>query len=155
MRGPDFARPFILQTDASERGVGAVLTQYDDVGTEHPMANFSQKLLSCEEKYSAIENECLAVKLACRAFRVYLLGRPFTVQTDHRALEWIHRLRENNTCLMRWSLTLQPFQFEVQHWAGHQNSNADTLFRAPPDGENARQNDVAEEGGGGVRDSPY
>ena len=71
---PDFTRPFILQTDASERGVGAVLSQRGvgavlsqrsaEQGEEHPIAFFSRKLLPREEKYSTIEKECLAIKLA-------------------------------------------------------------------------------------------
>ena len=95
LRNQDFVRPFILQTDALERGVGAVLSQKDETGEEHPIAYFSKKLLPREEHYSTVEKECLAIKLAIQAFRVYLLGRKFTIQTDHRSLEWLHRLKEN------------------------------------------------------------
>ena len=63
---------------------------------DHPVAYYSRKLLPREEKYSTVEKECLAVKLGVEAFRVYLLGRPFIVETDHRALEWLDRLKENN-----------------------------------------------------------
>ena len=82
---PDFEKQFILQTDASDRGVGAVLSQLDDKGMDHPVSYYSQKLLPQEEKYSTVEKECLAVKLGVEAFRVYLLGRPFIVGqiTDH------------------------------------------------------------------------
>ncbi|KAL5460206.1 hypothetical protein EMCRGX_G033634 [Ephydatia muelleri] len=61
---------------------------------------------------------------------VYLLGREFTVETDHRALEWLHRLKDSNPRLCRWSLTLQPFKFSVRHKAGVTNGNADALSRA-------------------------
>ena len=111
----DFTRPFTLQTDASDRGVGAVLSQYDDDGLEHPVAYFSRKLLTREEHYSTIEKECLAIKLGVQAFRVYLLGRPFVIQTDHRALEWLDRLKDNNHRLTHWSLVLQPYQFAVTY----------------------------------------
>ena len=94
LRGPNFAKPFVLQTDASERGVGAVLAQVGDDGEEHPIAYFSRKLLPREEKFSTIEKECLAIKLACQSFRVYLLGKKFTILTDHRALEWLDRLKK-------------------------------------------------------------
>ena len=129
LRSPDFERPFILQTDASERAVGAVLSQVDDVGEEHPNAFFSRKLLPREERYSTVEKECLAIKLALQAFRVYLLGRQFTVQTDHRSLEWLHRFRDTNARLTRWSLALQPYKFTVKHRAGTANGNADALSR--------------------------
>ena len=81
LRSPDFRRRFILQTDASDRGIGAVLSQCDDDGTEHPVAFYSRKLLPREERYSTVEKECLAIKLATHAFRVYLLGRPFDKRT--------------------------------------------------------------------------
>lgn len=132
LESPDFNRQFVVQTDASDRGVGAVLSQRDDSGEEHPVAYYSRKLLPREVKYSTIEKECLAIKLACQAFRVYLLGRPFVIQTDHRALQWLDRLKENNARLTRWSLSLQPFKFTINHQAGKANSNADALSRATP-----------------------
>ena len=95
------------------------------------VAYFSRKLLPREEKFSTIEKECLAIKLACQAFCVYILGREFTIQTDHRALEWLNKLKENNARLTRWSLALQPFQFTVRHRAGVANKNADALSCAP------------------------
>ena len=121
---PDFNRTFVLQTDASERGVGAVLSQYDDEGMEHPIAYFSKKLLPREERYFT---ECLAIKLGIQAFKVYLLGRQFEIQTDHRALVWLDRLKEHNARLTRWSLALQPYQFIVIHRPGQGNGNAGAL----------------------------
>ena len=129
LRSPDFTRQFILQTDASDRAIGTVLSQVDGEGEEHPVGYFSRKLLPREERYATVEKECLAIKLGIEAFRVYLLGRPFIVQTDHRSLEWLHRLKENNARLSRWSLALQPYNFVVQHRAGVKNTNADALSR--------------------------
>ncbi|KAL5516791.1 hypothetical protein EMCRGX_G002204 [Ephydatia muelleri] len=125
---PDFERDFVLQTDASDVGVGAVLSQVDDTGADHPVAYFSRKLPPREQKYSTIEKECLAIKLATQAFT---LGKPFIVQTDHRALEWLDRLKENNAKLSRWSIALQPFKFQVRYRPGKDNSNADSLSRLP------------------------
>ena len=147
---PDFTKVFILQTDASERGIGVVLSQRDDDGTDYPLAYFSKKLLPREERYSTIEKECLAIKLGMQNFRVYLLGRPFEVQTDHRSQEWLDRLKTDNPRLARWSLALQPFQFTVIHRPGKVNANADALSRAPCDSLN-RQFDVGE-GGRDVKD---
>ena len=127
LRSPDFTKEFIVQTDASERGVGAVLSQLDDEGLDHPISYFSRKLLPREEHYATVEKECLAIKLAVQTFRVYLLGRPFTIQTDHRALEWLERLKENNSRLTRWSLALQPFDYRVEYRRGNLNGNADSL----------------------------
>ena len=108
---PNFDREFVLQTDASNRGIGAVLSQLDDAGQERPVPYFSRKLLPREEKYATVEKECLAIKLAIQHFRVYLLRRHFVVQTDHRCLEWLHRLKENNAKLTLWSFALQPYDF--------------------------------------------
>lgn len=130
LRSPDFEREFILQTDASNRGVGAVLSQQDQDGIEHPTAYFSHKLLPREVKYSTVEKECLAIRKATHAFRVYLLGRKFTIQTDHRALEWLNRLKDNNAKLTRWSLALQPYDFVINYRPGNTNGNADGLSRA-------------------------
>ena len=132
LRSPDFTRSFILQTDASDRGIGAVLSQEDSEGEEHPVAYFSRKLLPREERYSTVEKECLAIKLGIQAFRVYLMGKPFVIQTDHRSLVWLDRLKENNARLTRWSLALQPYQFIVQHRSGRANGNADALSRVDP-----------------------
>ena len=110
--------------------MGAVLSQPDGSGADHPVAYFSRKLLPREEEYSTVE-ECLAIKLGIQAFRVYLLGRPFTVQTDHPALQWLDWVKESNARLMRWSLSLQPYQFELAYRPGNQNGNADGLSRGP------------------------
>ena len=129
LTSPDFDRPFLLQTDASDRGIGAVLSQCDDDGQDHPIGFFSKKLLLRQESYSTVEKECLAIKLGVQAFKVYLLGRTFTIQTDHRALVWLDRLKEHNARLTRWSLALQPYHFSVQHRTGRSNGNADALSR--------------------------
>lgn len=86
LTNPDFAKQFILQTDASNRGVGAVLSQLDEDAKDRPIAYFSRKLLPREQRYSTVEQECLAIKLGVEVFKVYLIGRPFVIQTDHRSL---------------------------------------------------------------------
>ena len=76
-----------------------------------------------------MEKELLAIKLATNAFKVYLLGRKFTIVTDHRSLEWLDRLKENNARLTRWSLALQPLDYRVKHRPGIEIGNADALSR--------------------------
>ena len=129
LRSPDFSLPFVLQTDASGRAIGAVLSQVGGDDEEHPVVYYSRKLLPREEKYSTVEKECLAIIQGIQTFRVYLLGRPFVIQTDHRSLEWLDRLKENNGRLTRWSLALQPYQYSVQYRTGQKNGNADALSR--------------------------
>ena len=73
LQSPDLKREFFLQAEASEFGVGAVLSQLDVSGTNHPVCFYSRKLLPAEQRYSTIEKECLDIKRAAQAFRVYLL----------------------------------------------------------------------------------
>ena len=62
-------------------------------------------------------------------FSVYLTGRKFVVQTDHKALKWLNQMKEQNGRLTRWSLSLQPYSFTVEHRAGRLHANADALSR--------------------------
>ena len=130
LRNPDFQKPFMLQTDASDVGLGAVLSQSDD-GEEHPVAYYSRKLLPRETRYAAVEKECLAVVEGIRNFRVYLDGTTFVVQTDHRSLKYLHKMKDSTGRLARWSLFLQPYSFTIHHRAGKDNGNADGLSRIP------------------------
>jgi len=129
LRSPNFELPFILQTDASDCGIGGVLSQCDENNEEHPVAYFSRKLLPREQRYSTVEKECLAIRLSVEAFKVYLLGKHFKIQTDHRALVWLDQLKDKNARLTRWSLALQPYNFTVIHRKGKDNDNADVLSR--------------------------
>ncbi|XP_071941068.1 uncharacterized protein [Antedon mediterranea] len=126
---PNFDKQFILQCDASNQAIGAVLTQCDDNEHEHPVAYLSKKLTPCEENYGIMEKECLAILWAIRQFHVYLYGRPFIVQTDHKAIKWLDQMKTTNPRLTRWSLTLQPYSFTVQYKKGSHNTNADALSR--------------------------
>ncbi|KAL6421457.1 hypothetical protein ACFW04_012928 [Cataglyphis niger] len=85
---PDFARRFVLQTDATASGLGAVLTQNFEEG-ERVIAYASRTRNSAEKNYSATELECLAVVWGIRRMKGYLEGYPFTVITDHQALKWL------------------------------------------------------------------
>lgn len=137
LRNPDFTQTFQLQTDASDVGVGAVLSQGG--ASDQPIAYYSRKLLEREKNYSTVEKECLAILLGVKAFAIYLLGKPFVLQTDNRALTWLKTLRDKNARLTRWSLALQPYTFEVQHRRGRENANADALSRLPLDSCFARE----------------
>ena len=121
--------PYILQTDASDRGLGAVLSQADEGAEEHPVAFASRKLLPREVNYSVIEKECLAIVWALSVFHTYLYGQSFIIQTDHQPLSWLQRMKNSNARLTRWALSLQPFYCGMQHRSGDKNGNADGLSR--------------------------
>ena len=128
LRAPDFSCPFLLQTDASDTGLGAVLSQVQE-GEEHPIIYISRKLSPAERKYAAVEREALAIKWAVLELRYYLLGRKFTLVTDRAPLQWMARAKDTNARVTRWFLALQDFHFEVRHRAGAANANADGLSR--------------------------
>ena len=152
---PDYSKQFILQTDASERGVGAVLSQSQVDGTDKPIAFYSRKLLPREVRYSTTEKECLAIVNALKHFSVYLLGRHFTIVTDHGALKFLSSMRNTNGRLTRWALSLQPFDYSIIHRSGVLNGNADGLSRQSwttleDEGDGRFPCFVAREGGGDV-----
>lgn len=126
---PNFQKPFILATDASNQAIGAVLSQEIDC-EEHPVAYASRTLFPAEKNYSTTEQEMLALVWSTKYFRCYLLGRPFKVITDHSALRWMLSLKEPSSRLMRWSLRLAEFDYVVEHKPGKKHTNADGLSRA-------------------------
>ena len=120
---------FVLQTDASSVGVGAVLEQGD-----RAIAYASRALNQAEQQYSVIQKECLAIVFALKQFRHYLLGRSFQLLTDHAPLQWLSSQKMEGL-LCRWALAMQEFDFIIKYHKGCHNANADALSRnvpAPP-----------------------
>jgi hypothetical protein len=125
---PDFSKPLVVQTDPSETGVGAILSQLQE-GEEHPVMYIRLMLLPREQRYSIVEKECLAIKWVLETLKYYLLGRNFTLVTDHATLVWISRNKDSNARVTRWFLFLQPFAFSVIYRSGAAHGNADVLSR--------------------------
>ncbi|KAJ8381150.1 hypothetical protein SKAU_G00019280 [Synaphobranchus kaupii] len=106
---PDAQRPFIVDTDASNTGVGAVLSQKDEDG----------------------ERELLAVVSALHHFRPYLQGSHFLLRTDHASLTWLLNFKDPEGQVSRWLEQLQGYDFEIRHRAGRLHGNANALSRQP------------------------
>ena len=123
---------FILETDASTVGLGAVLSQMQDDGTIHPIAYASRSVDKHEKKYGISELETLGLVWAVCYFRPYLLGHPCTVYTDHAACLAIQNTPKPTGKLARWALTMQEMDITIKHKAGKKNTNADVLSRSPP-----------------------
>ncbi len=127
---PDLNREFIIQTDASGVGLGAVLLQEVD-GLKRPIAFASRGLTPAEANYSVPQQECLAVVWAIKKFGQYIEYTHFTIETDHQALRWLRELKEPAGRLARWSLQLQALDFTVRYCKGSTNKMADALSRNP------------------------
>ena len=121
---------FILDTDASNNGIGAVLSQLQD-GQERVIAYFSRSLNRAESQYCVTRKELLAMVKAVRHFHCYLYGRHFLLRTDHAALRWLLNFKAPEGQVARWLEQLQQYDFDVQHRPGAVHSNADALSRRP------------------------
>ena len=128
---PDYTKPFILDTDACDTGLGAALSQVDDDCAERVVAYASSTLSRAERRYCVTRKELLGVTTFIKHFRPYLLGRRFTLQTDHGSLTWLSRFKEPEGQLARWLEKLQEYDFEILHRAGKRHQNADALSRLP------------------------
>ncbi|CAF1635278.1 unnamed protein product, partial [Didymodactylos carnosus] len=134
---PRFDLPFILQSDASDYGLGAVLAQQikgeDGIEREHVIGYASRTLSDVERRYSIPERECLAVVWACTHFRAYIEGVKVKVLTDHKALKWLQNTKDLSSRLARWAMRLAAYDLDIGHRPGVQNANADALSRYPLD----------------------
>lgn len=127
---PDMAKPFILDTDASGYGIGAVLSQISD-GKEIVIAYFSKALSKAQRQYCVTRRELLAIVLSLKHFHHYLYGTQFLVRTDHGALTWLLRFKNPEGQMARWLEMLNTYNFTIQHRPGKQHGNADGLSRRP------------------------
>ena len=128
LRLPDFQKEFVLRTDASDTGLGAVLLQKHD-DQLFPVAYASKKLSGAPKSYATVEKECLAIIWGIEKFVSYLYGRAFVLQTDHQPLKYLASAKLTNPRLLRWALKLQPLRFRVESIRGSDNVGADYLSR--------------------------
>ena len=128
---PDYYKPFKLQVDASDQGVGAVLLQEGSQKVDHPISYFSQKFNKHQRGYSTYEKETLALILALQHFEFYVSSAmyPIEIFTDHNPLVFLGKMRNKNQRLLRWSLQLQEYNLTIAHIRGRDNVIADALSR--------------------------
>ena len=95
----------------------------------YSVAYASKKVAPAETKYSTLEKECLGIVWGITKFRLYLVGKPFILQTDHQALAYTNKIKYQNNCIIRWALALQGYDNIVLHIPEKDNVAADCLSR--------------------------
>lgn len=125
---------FILDTDASNEGIGAVLSQIQPDGSERVISYASRALSPEEKKYCVTRKELLAVICFSQKFQPYLIGRRFQLRTDHQSLKWLLNFKDPSNQLARWQQEIQILDYEFVHRPGVKHGNADGLSRRPHQG---------------------
>ena len=123
---------YVLDTDASCDSIGAVLSQIQD-GKERVIAYASKAMTKTQRKYCITRKELLAIYTFVLKYKYYLIGRKFTVRTDHQALKWLLDWSSPNTsqyCV--WKAELEIYDMKVEFRRGEDHTNADALSRTPP-----------------------
>ncbi len=143
---PDPQKAFIVECDASNYAIGAILSQKDDKGKLHPVAYYSRSLNNAEINYSITDKELLAIKCAFSTWRHLLLGAKYkvTVYTDHRNLLYTLGGKIGNQRQHRWHLFFQEYNFQLIYRQGRKNGKPDSLSRRP-DYMNKNENEVKPE----------
>jgi ribosomal protein L21E len=131
LRAPNFNESFILELDACDYGLGAVLTQeYDN--KKFVIAYASRTQSAAERNYFPTEKEALAIFWATKHFRPYLEGTKIYIRSDCRALQWLLDTKDLSGRLARWAISLSAFNIvDIKYKPGKTNTNSDTLSRYP------------------------
>ena len=128
----NYIKPFLLETDASKDGLGAVLLQKGNNGKYHPIADRSNVPSKSEKNYHSSKLEFLALKWAVTEhFREYLqyLPEPFLIRTDNNPLTYMMMTPNLDATGHRWVGSLANYNFKIEYLKGHDNSTTDVLSR--------------------------
>ena len=146
LRHPDFDKEFLVQTDASDTAIGAVLLQDSGKGFLEPIEFASRKFMTREKHWHGSEKELIAVVWAIKKWTRYLMPNKFTVFTDHKNLEVLFNRRSRKLGkLQRWLIFLQQFDFVARYLPGPKNYIADYLSRDTPEIVDAKGPKLAQE----------
>ena len=126
---PNFRHPLVIDTDASETALGAVLSQIID-GEERPIAFESRVLSKTEVNYATTKREALGIVQATQWFRPYIYGPQCIVRTDHASLQWLFRQNADGITF-RMIQKMQEYNYRIVHKPGEKHCNADGLSSRP------------------------
>lgn len=127
----DFEKRFYIQADSSSFGLGSCLYQMSEDGSRNVIAYGSRTLHGAELRYTVTEKEALAIVHALQKWRVFVLGKPLTIVTDHKALSYLLSAPMKTARLTRWALYVQEFDPEILYCKASENVVADRLSRSP------------------------
>ena len=136
-----FDDDWVLEVDASDTALGAVLGQKQEDEEVHPVYFWSRQLSKAEKNYSVTDRECLAIVAACKKFRPYILGQRITIVGDHTAVKWLMNKVDLSGRHARWQVLLSEFDFEIKTRPGSKNGNADAMSRIPGQHDTTEDND--------------
>ena len=129
---PDFDKPFIIETDASQHHVGGILSQVGADSKEHPIAYWSDTLTPRASFWSAYKRELFALISACKHWRNYLQVRQeFTARFDQRALKWIFDVKDREPMLAGWIMQLEEYGIRLEYQPGEKHQHIDALTKGP------------------------
>jgi hypothetical protein len=121
---------YILDTDASNNGIGAALSQVQE-GEERVIEYYSKVLSNPESNYCVTIKKFLVIVNAVGHFHKYLYGQHFKIQTDHAALKWLLNLKYPEGQAAEWLERFQQYDFKIEYRAGKSHPNANALSRRP------------------------
>ena len=127
---PNDTGDFVLDTDACNQTIGAVLSQVQD-GVERVIAYASRTLDKREVNYCITRKELLAIVYSLKHFKQYLMGRSFKIRTDHAPLTWLRHTPDPIGQQARWLEIMEEYDFQVEHRPGVRHGNADSVSRRP------------------------